>query len=225
MLSYAIVLFVKMIPKLVSNVVQYNNPQHSTGKIKQNSPLEIIKRARAAPQVALGEVIQMDPGISSVLLALDHGRGGVVGAGILGLGIGVHHARPNESSSLLGLHLHVEVGEHSLATLLDVGEVQEESQDTRTAGEQLLAPVWQVVRAQTMKLFKPCSLAMGIKNLQSHIVVVVIELPHIVLEDLKGLVVRLGNVGDLLDLSDGGLHVLVGQTVRSAPRIRASASL
>lgn len=195
--------------------------------------LQVVKSARAAPQVALREVVQVDPGVGRVLLALDHRRGGVVRARVLALGVGVHNARPDECSSLLGLHLNVKVREDRLTALLDVREVQEEGQNARAAGEQLLAPVVKVQSSQKVPqiqnwlncrfpLFACAKMQM---YLQAHIVVIVIELPHIVLQDLEGLVVRGGNVCDLLNLGDGTLHVRIVHAVSSAPSVGAGAAL
>lgn len=101
---------------------------------------EVVEGAGAAPQVALGEVVEVDPGVGRVLLALDHSCGGVVRAGVLVLGVAVHYARPDERTSAFGLDLDAQIGEHRLAALLDVREVEKEGEDARTAGEEFLTP-------------------------------------------------------------------------------------
>lgn len=45
--------------------------------------LQVVEGAGAAPEIALGEVVQVDPGVGRVLLALDDRRRGVVGARVL----------------------------------------------------------------------------------------------------------------------------------------------
>lgn len=96
--------------------------------------LQVVERARAPPQITLREVIQVNPRVGSVFLSLDHRGGGMMRAGILGLGFAVHDARPDQRATTLGLHFDAQVGEDGLAAFLDVREVQEECEDTRTAG-------------------------------------------------------------------------------------------
>ena len=60
-----------------------------------NNALQVVKRTRAAPQIALGEVIQVNPSIRGVLFALDHRGRSVVCARILCLGFTVHDAGPD----------------------------------------------------------------------------------------------------------------------------------
>lgn len=63
-----------------------------------------VEGARAAPQIALAVVVQVDPRIGGVLLASDDGLGLVVGAGVLSLQVLVHHTGPQQRLALAGLH-------------------------------------------------------------------------------------------------------------------------
>lgn len=104
-------------------------------------PLNVIKGTRAAPEVALREVIQMDPRVRGVFLALDHGRRRVVGAGVLCLWLVVHHAGPNQGTAALGFYFDAQIGEDCLASFLDVREVQKEGENAGAAGQEFLASV------------------------------------------------------------------------------------
>lgn len=84
--------------------------------------------------------------------------------GILVLRIVVQYARPDERSSLLWLHFEVQVCEHGLATLLDVGEVQEESQDARTTGEKLLASIKKIKEKEQVLEFSVITAYDPVKN-------------------------------------------------------------
>ncbi len=77
----------------------------------------------------------MNPRVGRVLLSFDHRHGCVVCTRVLFLRVLVHGGGPQHGLALGGLHRNVEVGEAGLAALLDVAEVQEESQDTWAAAQ------------------------------------------------------------------------------------------
>lgn len=81
----------------------------------------------------------MDPRVGGVFLALDHRRRGVISPWVLVLRVAVQNAGPDERAAAFWLDLDVEVGEDGLAAFFNVGEIQEEGENARAAGEKFLA--------------------------------------------------------------------------------------
>lgn len=76
----------------------------------------------------------MDPSVCSVFDSLNDGHGLVVAARILGVGVVVENARPQDGASLFGGHGGPDLGEIGAATFLHIIEVDVKGQDTYPAG-------------------------------------------------------------------------------------------
>ena len=64
------------------------------GKMRGNEGVQLVEGAGASPQIAVLEVVEVDPGVGGVLLAADHCGRLVVRARVLDLRIVVHYTRP-----------------------------------------------------------------------------------------------------------------------------------
>lgn len=142
-------------PSNPKNIFAYTI-QHHTLSSAQNPHLQIIKGARAAPQVALRVVVQVDPAIGCELGAPDHRAGLVHRARVLQLGVGVESAGPQQAAALLWLHGQVQAGEGCLAAFLDVcGEVEMKLDVTnQVVTEIFVGPNWSQKKLPTQYLRK-----------------------------------------------------------------------
>ena len=101
---------------------------------------QLVERARAAPDVRLGVVELVDPGVRRELRALDHWERGMSRPRILRGGVVVLDRGPDQCCSSRRLDFYgdarrpLDEGEFRLAALFHVRQVEEERVDARTAG-------------------------------------------------------------------------------------------
>ena len=104
----------------------HHHHHHHSYPRRSRAVLYLVESAGAAPQVAVLEVVQVDPGVGGVLLPFDHGSGLVVRAVVLRLQVVVHHTGPQEGlpftwldyivTSNMGIHYDTQ-HDHTVRTL------------------------------------------------------------------------------------------------------------
>lgn len=94
--------------------------------------LNVIEGPGASPQVALLEIIQMDPTVGSEFDALLHRHSFVVCARILLHGVMIVSAGPQNGRAFSWFDLYSNLGEVCLSSFFNIRQIQKECQNSRT---------------------------------------------------------------------------------------------